>query len=161
MKRSWRTGSGFCREERQVDRIGTKLVEKLLSFMRKSPTVGTISCTNCPPASSAKTKWCAWRTCACGTCRRIASWPKAFPIPRGGDCSICSSIKRNGTGGRWSVSAARFHRANCAHAAGTGQADVKSLDIRQWVCPNCGAEHDRDENAARNILKEGLRLLSS
>ncbi|WP_276607024.1 zinc ribbon domain-containing protein [Geobacillus kaustophilus] len=31
-----------------MDRIGTKLVEKLLSFMRKSPTVGTISCTNCP-----------------------------------------------------------------------------------------------------------------
>ncbi|AEV19939.1 Transposase, IS605 OrfB [Geobacillus thermoleovorans CCB_US3_UF5] len=36
---------------------------------------------------------------------------------------------------------------------------MKSLDIRQWMCPNGGAEHDRDHNAARTILQEGLRLL--
>lgn len=27
-----------------------------------------------------------------------------------------------------------------------------SLKIRQWTCPDCGAVHDRDENAAKNIV---------
>ena len=29
------------------------------------------------------------------------------------------------------------------------------LEIRDWVCPECSAAHDRDENAARNILAAG------
>jgi putative transposase len=33
-----------------------------------------------------------------------------------------------------------------------------SLDVRQWICPACKSEHDRDVNAARNILAVGLTV---
>jgi putative transposase len=33
------------------------------------------------------------------------------------------------------------------------------LEVRKWKCEDCGSELDRDVNAARNILAEGLRLL--
>jgi putative transposase len=41
----------------------------------------------------------------------------------------------------------------CRHVLGS-----LSLDTRRWTCPECGAVHDRDVNAAQNVLAAGLAV---
>jgi len=52
---------------------------------------------------------------------------------------------------RWFPSSKRCGK--CGHIV-----EKLPLNIREWDCPNCGAHHDRDINAAQNILAAGLAV---
>jgi putative transposase len=52
---------------------------------------------------------------------------------------------------RWYPSSKRCHA--CGYVL-----DALALDVRQWTCPACGVRHDRDVNAAKNMLAVGLTV---
>jgi putative transposase len=60
--------------------------------------------------------------------------------------------------GRTLVKIDRFYPSSkTCHACGHVLA-ILTLDVREWVCPVCGVCHDRDVNAAKNILAAGLAV---
>jgi len=52
---------------------------------------------------------------------------------------------------RWYPSSKRC--SDCGHTV-----QKMPLRVREWTCPECGAIHDRDVNAARNVLAAGLAV---
>ena len=50
-------------------------------------------------------------------------------------------------------------KSKTCHECGWVNQDL-NLSVREWTCKN-GHVLDRDENAAKNILKEGLKIISA
>ena len=63
--------------------------------------------------------------------------------------------------GKELVKVNRFYPSSktCSECGWINQ-ELKLLD-REWTCNSCGAIHDRDLNASKNILKEGLKIISA
>lgn len=63
--------------------------------------------------------------------------------------------------GRGFVKVGRFYPSSKTCGECGAVYDGLTLTMRKWSCPECGCIHDRDLNAARNIAREGKRILES
>jgi len=58
------------------------------------------------------------------------------------------------------VKVPRFYASSqTCHICGHKYPKTKDLNVREWICPECGTFHDRDVNAAINILNRGKAML--
>ena len=91
------------------------------------------------------------------TWSRTGTWPAPSRTAGGASSAASSSTSASGTGETWSCIDRWYPSSKTCSACGHLLAEL-SLSIRHWRCPSCGTRHDRDINAAKNILAAGLAV---
>ncbi|MFD3165401.1 RNA-guided endonuclease InsQ/TnpB family protein [Herpetosiphon sp. NSE202] len=90
--------------------------------------------------------------------KRGTLWVKSFS-----DASLSTFMQRLQEKAEWCgrrvVKVGRFYASSKTCHVCHSKTALKLAD-RMWTCPTCGTTHDRDGNAAINIVHEGIRLLA-
>jgi putative transposase len=137
-----------ARKKRRFKAIHAKITSRRRDFLHKLTTkmirqhavicVGDVSASALARGPHAKSVldagWSTMRTMLQYKCDDAGAW--FVEVPEAGTTRMC----------------------NCCGAI-SGPKGIADLSIRQWICAACGACHDRDTNAARNILDRGLAIL--
>ncbi|WP_129739685.1 RNA-guided endonuclease TnpB family protein, partial [Massilimicrobiota timonensis] len=53
-----------------------------------------------------------------------------------------------------------YPSSQTCHVCGTVHDITKDLSVREWTCPDCHTHHNRDVNAAINILNAGMQMMA-
>ncbi|WP_211250457.1 RNA-guided endonuclease InsQ/TnpB family protein [Simplicispira psychrophila] len=136
-------------DKKRVQAIHAQIANRRKDFLHKLSTRlakenGAIFVGDVNAAGLAKTKmaksvldagWCAFRTMLKYKCDNAAVWFDEI------NESYCT-------------------QECCVCHARTGPKGLADLAVREWSCSACGAQHDRDTNAAKNILARGLALMA-
>ncbi|WP_414859614.1 RNA-guided endonuclease InsQ/TnpB family protein [Piscinibacterium candidicorallinum] len=92
----------------------------------------------------------------------LAQGPHAKSVLDAGWSTLRTMLKyKSDDAAVWFLETSESHTTRtCSHCGErTGPSGVEGLAVRRWACAHCGWAHDRDVNAARNILKRGLLQL--
>ena len=135
-------------KSKRAKAIHTKVANRRKDFLHKITTklvrqhsvicVGDVNASALARGPHAKSVldagWSAMRTMLQYKCDDAGAW--FVKVPEAGTTRMCNDC-----------------------GAVSGPKGIADLPVRQWVCAACGASHDRDTNAARNILDRGLAIL--